>query len=114
MATRLSLEQEILGSSPSLGTNSLKSKIISLLEAGWPYRKIVTELGCSSSTVSYHGRKLGHSLRQKGTRYDWEAIRTYYEKGHSREECQVTFGCSRGAWDDAVGSGKIVSRDRVL
>jgi hypothetical protein len=114
LATRLTLDQEILGSSPSLGAIPFKEKIIALLEAGWSYRKIVAELGCSSSTVSYHGRKLGRVLRRKGTRYDWEAIRSYYEQGHSLPECQSAFGFSRGAWNDAVGAGKIVPRDHRI
>jgi hypothetical protein len=47
-------------------------------------------------------------------RYDWSAVRAYYEAGHTLEECQDRFGFSRGAWDAAVGRGEIRPRERPL
>jgi DNA-binding CsgD family transcriptional regulator len=44
--------------------------------------------------------------------YDWNAIRAYYEKGHSRTKCQARFGFSNGAWNRAVERGEIAPRPR--
>jgi len=43
-------------------------------------------------------------------RYDWRAIRGYYDAGHSMREAQVRFGFSNGAWDRAVARGDIEPR----
>lgn len=45
------------------------------------------------------------------THFDWDAIRAYYERGHSIRECQAQFGFSNGAWYSAAGRGDIVSRE---
>lgn len=45
--------------------------------------------------------------------FDWNAIRTYYEAGHSLIECKERFGFSNGAWDGAVKRGDVVPRPRV-
>ncbi len=42
-------------------------------------------------------------------KYDWDAIRRYYEAGHTSTECQARFGFSNGAWDEAVRRGDIVT-----
>lgn len=50
-------------------------------------------------------------------RYDWSAIRAYYEAGHTFSECRERFGFSPGAWDAAVGRGDVKPRgqsDRVF
>ena len=36
-------------------------------------------------------------------RYDWAAIRAFYEQGYSMRECQLTYGFSGAAWSDAGG-----------
>jgi hypothetical protein len=43
-------------------------------------------------------------------RYDWAAIRAYYDQGHSLQQCKAKFGFANGAWDAAVGRGDIVPR----
>jgi hypothetical protein len=43
-------------------------------------------------------------------RYDWQAIRAYYEEGHTITECRERFGFSPGAWDQAVTRGDVVPR----
>jgi transposase-like protein len=43
-------------------------------------------------------------------RYDWQAIRRYYEAGHSMREAQARFGFSNGAWAQAVARGDIQPR----
>jgi 5-methylcytosine-specific restriction endonuclease McrA len=42
--------------------------------------------------------------------YDWEAIRAFYEAGHSLGECRERFGFSNGAWNKAVKRGDVVRR----
>jgi hypothetical protein len=43
-------------------------------------------------------------------RYDWLAIRDFYERGRSAAECQREFGISNGAWHGAVQRGVVVLR----
>lgn len=43
-------------------------------------------------------------------RYDWQAIRRYYDAGHTMREAQVRFGFSNGAWARAVERGDIQPR----
>ena len=51
------------------------------------------------------------SMEDGRRRYDWEAIRGYYEAGHSVTECQERFGISTGAWYHAAERGDIVPRE---
>lgn len=44
-------------------------------------------------------------------RFDWDAIRAYYERGRSIRECQAEFGFSNGAWYAAVGRGDVDPRE---
>ena len=83
-----------------------------MLEAGYTRRQIADALQVNESTVSIHAIRLGYRVSTRPTVYDWEAIRTYYEDGHSRSESQARFGCSSGAWDHAVARGDIVPRAR--
>jgi len=43
-------------------------------------------------------------------KYDWEAIRQYYETGHTVRECRERSRFSQGAWDQAISRGDIVPR----
>jgi transposase-like protein len=43
-------------------------------------------------------------------RYDWSAIRRYYEAGHTMREAQAQFGFSNGAWASASARGAVVPR----
>lgn len=49
-------------------------------------------------------------------KYDWSAIRDFYDAGHSPRECQQEFQISNGAWHAAVRRGDVVvrSEDRAL
>jgi hypothetical protein len=40
--------------------------------------------------------------------YDWNAIRAFYEEGHSIAACRRHFGFGGGAWEKAVQRGDIV------
>lgn len=44
------------------------------------------------------------------TKYDWEAIRAFYEAGHTRKECRERYGFSGGAFDQAIARGDIIPR----
>jgi DNA-binding transcriptional ArsR family regulator len=43
-------------------------------------------------------------------RYDWPAIRRYYEAGHTLREAQERYGFSNGAWASAVARGDVTPR----
>ena len=45
-------------------------------------------------------------------RYDWQAIRAFYESGGTMLDCRRRFGFSNGAWHTAVARGDIVPRAR--
>ena len=49
---------------------------------------------------------------QKKPKYDWREIRAYYEAGHTLAECQRRFGFSNGAWDQAVGTRRVIPRPK--
>lgn len=42
---------------------------------------------------------------------NWNAVREYYELGHSMRECKEVFGFSNYAWDKAVTAGSITPRE---
>lgn len=76
--------------------------------------KIARVLGISKPTVCFHLRMLGVPPSVEfAKRYDWEAIRGYYENGHSMTQCIAVFGFSRNAWWDAIRRGVITPRPRL-
>ena len=79
----------------------MKDRIIELLKAGKSYDEIVAAVGCSKATITYHAKRLGLSSPRRPT-YDWAAIQSYYNEGHSAQECRDKFGCSNGAMSEAV------------
>ena len=77
--------------------------------------EIATALSLSKSTVSYHARRLGFPVDERGARrYDWTAVQEFYDDGHSVADCVARFGFSRQTWSAAVRRGAIVTRDWVL
>jgi hypothetical protein len=86
-----------------------------MLGEGRSRGEIAAALSLSKSTVSYHARRLGHPVDERGARrYDWTAVQAFYDDGHSVAECVVHFGFSRQTWSAAVQRGAIVTRDWVL
>jgi hypothetical protein len=72
---------------------------------------IALALGLSKSTVSYHARRLGHPVDERGARrYDWTAVQCFYDEGHSVRDCMARFGFSRQTWHAAVQRGAVVPR----
>jgi predicted DNA-binding protein YlxM (UPF0122 family) len=86
-----------------------------MLTDGMSRGEIATALSLSKSTVSYHARRLGHPVDERGARrYDWSAVQRFYDDGHSVAECVGHFGFSRQTWSAAVQRGAIVTREWVL
>lgn len=46
--------------------------------------------------------------------YDWSAIQSFYDEGHTLAECKERFGFANGAWYSAVGRGEVVPRSRPV
>jgi DNA-binding CsgD family transcriptional regulator/5-methylcytosine-specific restriction endonuclease McrA len=90
-----------------------KDAISRLLDEGFSGLEIARRLGISHSTVSRIAARMGRRLGSaRGSEFDWEAIRSYYEAGHTIAECCRRFGISRGAWDRAVTRGDVVPRPK--
>jgi hypothetical protein len=82
-----------------------------MLTRGMTRAAIAKTLGLSKSTVSYHARRLGHPVDERGARrYDWPEIQRYYDDGHSVRDCIARFGFSRQTWHAAVQRGAITPR----
>ena len=82
-----------------------------MLKRGMSRSAIARTLGLSKSTVSYHARRLGHPVDERGARrYDWAAVQRYYDEGHSVRDCIDRFGFSRYTWHAAVQRRAIVPR----
>jgi hypothetical protein len=90
-----------------------KERIRELLSAGWLRRRIAEEVGVSASTVTRTARVLGFpdkNIRPSAT--DWDAVQSFYDAGHTIDECKARFGFSYGAWDKAVTRGEVTPRPR--
>jgi biotin operon repressor len=86
-----------------------------LLDQGLSGSAIARELGISKSTVSYHKRRLGHSIDARcNRRYDWAAVQRFYDAGHSITECQLQFGFARKTFVDAAKRGDIRTRPQAM
>lgn len=90
-----------------------KARIRELLDAGWLRRAIAEEVGVSPSTVTRWARLLGFPDKApRASHSDWDAIRAYYDAGHTIDECRARFGFTYGAWDKAATRGDVVARAR--
>lgn len=102
---RESVDRRQTGTREAVGT---------LVADGLSVTEIARELGVSKPTVCFHMRKLGIPARTEfSRRYDWAAIRAYYDEGHSAAQCWAEFGVGRNAWADAVRRGDIEPRPRL-
>jgi DNA-binding transcriptional ArsR family regulator len=90
-----------------------RERVAELLRQGLSRAEAARRLGLTKSTVSYHARRLGEEIDDRcRRRYDWSAVQTFYDGGHTVRECQQAFGFSSAAWTDAVRRGLLVSRPR--
>jgi DNA-binding CsgD family transcriptional regulator len=88
-----------------------EDQVRALIEAGHGVGAIAERMGLSPSVVSRTALRLGYrSGHGPPRKYDWDAIRAYYDEGHSARECRERFGFTAGAWDSAVSRGEIVPR----
>jgi DNA-binding CsgD family transcriptional regulator len=88
-----------------------RKRVRSMLRAGSSRAETASLLGLARSTVTYHARQLGEDIDERcGRRYDWEAIRRYYEEGRSVAECRARFGFNKQTWHAAILRGLIVPR----
>lgn len=89
--------------------------VAELLGGGMSQAAVARALGISPATVSYHARQLGRAPRLEcARRYDWDAVRAYYDEGHSVRECRARFGMCSRTFNDAVRRGAIVTRPQAM
>jgi hypothetical protein len=87
--------------------------VAELLAEGCSVKETARRLGLSKSTVSFHAARLGRPRQTRcALRYDWEAVQSYYDDGHSPQECCERFGFNRSAWAAAVRSDRVIVRPR--
>jgi hypothetical protein len=92
-----------------------RERVAELLALGLSRAEIARRLGVGKGTVSYHARRLGAPVDERGARrYDWRAIQRFYDEGRSLSECQAQFGFSRASWQEAVRRGVLRPRPRAL
>jgi len=85
--------------------------VAELLRQGVSVSEAARALDVGKSTVCYHARALGVQPERKyARRYDWAAIQSYCDEGHSIAECCRHFGFSKQSWHEAVRRGLLVSR----
>jgi Homeodomain-like domain/HNH endonuclease len=71
------------------GTVETRAQVSWMLAKGMSRRAIADALGLSKSTVSYHARRLGEPVDERGARrYDWGVVQRYKE--NSCENCGLT------------------------
>jgi DNA-binding CsgD family transcriptional regulator len=92
-----------------------RERVSELLERGWSRGEIARALGITKATVSYHARRLGAPVDERGARrYDWDLVQRFYDEGHSVRECQTRFGFSRQTWHAAINRGAVKARPNGL
>lgn len=68
----------------------LEERVSALLDEGLPGLAIAKRVGVSHSTVSRTAARMGRRLAPaRGSQFDWDAIRRYYERGHTRSRSVV-------------------------
>lgn len=88
-----------------------RERVADLLAQGLSQAEVARRLGLGKTTVSYHARRLGLPVDERGARrYDWAAVQRYYDEGHSVRECLAAFGFASQSWQAAMKRGAIVTR----
>lgn len=65
--------------------------------------------------MSYHARRVGAPINEAcARRYDWAAIQSYYDEGHSIRECARVFGFAKRTWQAAQQRGQIKTRPAAM
>jgi len=85
--------------------------VAELLAQGLSRAEAARQLGLGKGTVSYHARRLGLPVDERGARrYDWTVVQRFYDDGHSVRECIAAFGFGHKTWQGAMKRGAIVTR----
>ncbi len=93
----------------------MRAAVARLLAEGLSRAEVARRLGVTRPTVTYHAKKLGEPIDIRcNRRYDWAAVQTFYDAGHSITDCQLRFGMSRKSFTDAVARGAVVTRPRAM
>lgn len=88
-----------------------REMVAELLAQGLSQAEVARRLGLGKPTISYHARRLGMPVDERGARrYDWAAVQRYYDEGHSVRECLAAFGFASQTWQAAMKRGAIVTR----
>ena len=99
------------GWAPVGAPSQTRERVRALLAAGHTRAAIAQMLEVARSTVTYHAKLLDEPTDGRcARRYDWDAIKRFYEAGHSVAECRARFGFNRQAWHGAVLRGLITPR----
>jgi hypothetical protein len=94
---------------PKHAPGVMRGLVAERLERGMSIADIASDV--VKSTVCYHARRLGKPADSRfARRYDWSAIRGYYDEGHSIRECARRFGFCTETWHRAVRVGLLRSR----
>lgn len=92
-----------------------REQVAELLAQGLSRLETSRRLGLSKGTVSYHARRLGLPVDERGARrYDWGAVQRYYDEGHSVRDCIAAFGFSHDTWNAAKRRGAVVTRPQRM
>src|SRR5262245_50997118 len=90
-----------------------KEQVVALLLEGKTYPQIRAATGASGGTISFHAKRLGLTGGGRGRprpKYDWGAVQTYHDAGHSVRRCAEKFGFHKSAWAAAVRRGRVIPR----
>lgn len=88
-----------------------RERVAGLLAEGITKTEIARRLGVSKGTVSYHAKRLGVPVDERGARrYDWVAVQAFYDTGRTVNECITAFGFSKETWHSARQRGDLVTR----
>jgi len=98
-------------SGPKAPPQITRAEVQRLLQAGHSRAAVARLLGLRRSTVTYHAHGLGLEIFEScARRYDWAAIRAFYEDGNSAAACRRRFGFTRNTWHDAIRRALITPR----
>lgn len=96
---------------PAASPSVTRARVDRLISQGKTRLEVAQSLKLARSTVTFHARKLGYEADARfGKRYDWDAIRAFYEQGHTVAECRARFGFTRATWHEAVRRGLVTPR----
>jgi DNA-binding CsgD family transcriptional regulator len=102
-------------SRPAATPSVTRARVRRLLAQGLSRAQVAQRLHLARSTVTYHADRLGEGVDPRfARRYDWPAIREFYERGHSFAECRRRFGFTKQAWHDAIRRGLVTPRPARL